>query len=41
MKLNEKLNEYNLSFQDIDKLLNLLVNTKECEFDDKKIVVGM
>jgi hypothetical protein len=38
MKLNEKLNEYNLSFQDIDKLLNVLVNAKEYQFDAKKIV---
>ena len=38
MKLNEKLNEYNLSFQDIDKLLNVLENAKENEFDAKKIV---
>jgi hypothetical protein len=38
VKLNEKLNEYNLSFQDIDKLLNVLVNAKENEFDSKKIV---
>ena len=38
MKLNEKLNEYNLSFRDIDKLLNVLVNAKECGFDPKKIV---
>ena len=38
MKLNEKLNEYNLSFQDIDKLLNVLVNAKDNEFDGKKIV---
>jgi DNA repair ATPase RecN len=38
MKLNEKLNEYNLSFQDIDKLLNVLINAKENGFDGKKIV---
>jgi uncharacterized protein (UPF0335 family) len=38
MKLNEKLNEYNLSFQDIDKLLNVLENAKENGFDAKKIV---
>ena len=38
VKLNEKLNEYNLSFQDVDKLLNVLVNVKECEFDGKKVV---
>jgi hypothetical protein len=38
VKLNEKLNEYNLSFQDIDKLLNVLVNAKEYGFDGKKIV---
>jgi uncharacterized protein (UPF0335 family) len=39
--LNEKLNEYNLSFQDIDKLLNVLVNTKENGFDGKKIVAKL
>ena len=38
MKLNEKLNEYNLSFQDVDKLVNVLINVKENEFDGKKIV---
>jgi hypothetical protein len=38
VKLDEKLNEYNLSFQDIDKLLNLLVNAKDNGFDGKKIV---
>jgi hypothetical protein len=38
VKLNEKLNEYNLSFEDIDKLLNILINTKENGFDGKKIV---
>ncbi len=38
VKLNERLNEYNLSFQDIDKLLNVLVNAKENGFDGKKIV---
>jgi hypothetical protein len=38
MKLNEKLNEYNLSFEDIDKLLNVLINAKENGFDGKKIV---
>jgi hypothetical protein len=32
------LNEYNLSFEDIDKLLNVMVNAKENEFDGKKIV---
>jgi hypothetical protein len=36
--LNERLNEYNLSFQDIDKLLNVLINAKENGFDGKKIV---
>jgi hypothetical protein len=41
VKLNEKLNEYNLSFQDIDKLLNVLVNTKENGFDGKKIVAKL
>jgi hypothetical protein len=38
IRLNQKLNEYNLSFEDIDKLLNVLVNAKENEFDGKKIV---
>jgi hypothetical protein len=38
VKLNEKLNQHNLSFQDIDKLLNVLVNAKENGFDGKKIV---
>jgi hypothetical protein len=38
IRLNEKLNEYNLSFHDIDKLVNVLVNAKENEFDPKKIV---
>jgi hypothetical protein len=36
--LNEKLKEYDLSFHDIDKLLNVLVNVKENGFDGKKIV---
>jgi uncharacterized protein (UPF0335 family) len=38
IRLNEKLNEYNLSFHDIDKLLNVLINAKENGFDGKKIV---
>jgi hypothetical protein len=38
VKLNEKLNEYGLSFQDIEKLLNVLVNANEYRFDAKKIV---
>jgi hypothetical protein len=38
IRVSEKLNEYNLSFQDIDKLLNVLVNAKENGFDGKKIV---
>ena len=41
VKLNEKLNEYNLSFEDIDKLLNVLVNAKENGFDGKKIVAKL
>jgi hypothetical protein len=41
VKLNEKLNEYNLSFQDIDKLLNVLVNAKDNEFNPKKIVAKL
>ncbi len=38
IRLHEKLNEYDLSFQDIEKLLNVLVNAKENGFDAKKIV---
>jgi hypothetical protein len=38
LKLNEKFKEHDLSFQDIDKLLNLVVNAKENGFDGKKIV---
>jgi hypothetical protein len=41
IRLNQKLNEYNLSFQDIDKLLNVLTNTKENGFDGKKIVAKL
>jgi hypothetical protein len=41
VKLNEKLNEYNLSFQDIDKLLNVLANAKENGFDGKNIVAKL
>jgi hypothetical protein len=41
IQLNEKLKEYNLSFQDIDKLLNVLVNAKEYGFDGKKIVAKL
>jgi hypothetical protein len=33
IRLNKKLNEHNLSFQDIDKLLNLLSNAKRYRFD--------
>src|SRR5919202_5865712 len=38
VRLNEKLNEYNLSFQDTDKFLALLINAKDNGFDGKKIV---
>jgi uncharacterized protein (UPF0335 family) len=38
IQLNKKLNEYNLSFRDIDKLVNVLVNAKENGFDPKLIV---
>jgi hypothetical protein len=41
VKLNEKLNEYNLSFQDIDKLLNVLANAKENGLDGKKIAAKL
>jgi hypothetical protein len=38
VKLNQKLNQHNLSFQDIDKLLKLVVNAKKYGFEPKKIV---
>jgi hypothetical protein len=41
IRLNEKLNEYSLSFQDTDELLNVLVNAKENGFDGKKIVAKL
>src|SRR5919198_3924505 len=37
-KLNEKLNQFNLSFQDSDKLVNLLKNAEEYGFGGKEIV---
>jgi DNA repair ATPase RecN len=39
--VSEKLNEYSLSFHDTDKLLNVLTNAKENEFDGKKIVAKL
>src|SRR5919197_1077572 len=36
VKLNEKLNQFNLSFQDIDKLVNLLENAKRYGFGGKE-----
>jgi hypothetical protein len=36
-ELNQKLKEHNLSFQDIDKLLKILVNAGRYGFDDKRI----
>ena len=41
VRLNEKLNEYNLSFQDTDKFLALLINAKDNGFDPKKIVAKL
>jgi DNA repair ATPase RecN len=41
VRLNEKLNEYNLSFQDTDKFLALLTNAKDNGFDGKKIVARL
>jgi CheY-like chemotaxis protein len=38
LKLNEELEKHGLSTQDIDKLLNLLLNAREYQFDAKKIV---
>ncbi|MFL6408970.1 MAG: hypothetical protein ACJ71F_18150, partial [Nitrososphaeraceae archaeon] len=37
LKLSEELDKHGLSAQDIDKLLNLLLNAKEYQFDVKKI----
>jgi hypothetical protein len=37
IQLNQKLNEYNLSFQDIYNLLNVLSNAKKYGFDGKEI----
>src|ERR671931_666728 len=37
-KLNEKLNQFNLSFHDSDKLVNLVMNAKEYGFGGKEIV---
>jgi hypothetical protein len=37
IKLNEELNKHGLSTDDIDKLLNLLLNTKKYGFDGKEI----
>jgi actin-related protein len=37
IKLNEELNKHELSTDDIDKLLNLLLNAKEYGFDSKKL----
>jgi len=36
-ELNQKLKEHNLSFQDIDKLLKILVNAGRYGFDGKRI----
>jgi hypothetical protein len=38
LALNEKLKEHSLSTQDIDRLVNVLINVKEYNFDGKKIV---
>jgi hypothetical protein len=37
IKLREELEKHDLSAQDTDKLLNLLLNAKEYQFDAKKI----
>jgi hypothetical protein len=37
LKLSEELDKHGLSAQDTDKLLNLLLNAKEYQFDVKKI----
>ena len=38
LKLKEELGKYDISTQEVDKLLILLGNARECEFDSKKIV---
>jgi hypothetical protein len=38
LQLNDKLKEHSLSTQDIDRLVNVLINVKEYNFDGKKIV---
>jgi hypothetical protein len=38
IQLNEKLNKHDLSFQDIDELLNLLLNAKRYGFDGKELL---
>jgi hypothetical protein len=38
LKLKEALDQHGISTQDIDKLLNVLNNARECEFDPKIIV---
>jgi hypothetical protein len=37
LKLSDELDKHDLSAKDIDKLLNLLLNAKEYQFDVKKI----
>ncbi len=41
IKLNEELEKHGLSAQDTDKLLNLLLNAREYQFDVKKIARKM
>jgi hypothetical protein len=41
LALNEKLKEHGLSIQDIDRLVNVLINVKEYDFDGKKIVAKL
>jgi alcohol dehydrogenase class IV len=38
LKLNEKLKEHDISTQDIDKLLNILLNAKKYGFDGKEML---
>jgi hypothetical protein len=37
LKLSDELDKHGLSAKDIDKLLNLLINAREYQFDAKKI----
>jgi hypothetical protein len=41
IRLNEELDKHGISTQDVDRLLNLLLNTKRCGFDGKEIAAKL